>query len=487
MTERRGQLDKDAPFFRHLAQRAKGEPIPREQDPSWLLQQAKDRLAAANAAIGTTRTFFFALASIAAYIGVVVWGTTDEQLLRISPVKLPIIGVEVPLTGFYVAVPWLFVLLHFNLIIHLGLTSKKLKAFLDQLAELDQRTADNLRNDVANFPLAQWMAGKHERLLRGVLVVLVWITLVLLPPFLLLWMELRFLAFQEELFTWVQAAAVAADVVLIISFRAWFERQIQPETSWLAGWRELGRNAEGGLGIFSRLTISQPLFRYPISLIPLGLAGYLAVGLSELVNTEKVASCVMQVGADDMWPEYRYWLFEQYRLNLREKLITRNTPPPSVENGLHSKDPKVRNKALGETLEFDLKERSLRGANFSQILLPHSDLRWAQLEGADLREAQLEGANLGRAQLEGADLSGAQLEGAKLRRAQLEGAVLTDAGLSFADLRGAKCLEIAAINGTDFGMANLMGTFLDPSQPPPDIPLPWYGCILCPFECTVGG
>jgi hypothetical protein len=159
LTERRGQRDKDAPFFRHLAQRAKGEPLPREQDPSWLLQQAKDRLAAANAAIGSTRTFFFALISIAAYIGVVVWGTTNEQLLRISPVKLPIIGVEVPLTGFYAAVPWLFVLLHFNLIIHLGLTSKKLKAFLDQLAELANGPPTICG---MTSPTSRWRSGWRE-------------------------------------------------------------------------------------------------------------------------------------------------------------------------------------------------------------------------------------------------------------------------------------------------------------------------------------
>jgi hypothetical protein len=91
------------------------EPAPppnREQDRDWLFAQAEKRLAAANEAIRSTRTYFFALLSIAAYIDVVVWGTTHEQLLRISPVKLPIIGVEVPLTGFYTAVPLLFVLLH---------------------------------------------------------------------------------------------------------------------------------------------------------------------------------------------------------------------------------------------------------------------------------------------------------------------------------------------------------------------------------------
>lgn len=201
----RGQRDKDAPFFRRRQSREGTPPpgMPRpgkasgEEVEAWRFEQAEKRLAAANEAIRSTRTFFFALLSIAAYIGVVIAGTTDEQLLRISPVKLPIVGVEVPLTGFYIFVPWLFVLLHFNLLIHLGLTSKKLKRFLDDIAPLDAELADRLRNDISNFPLAQWMAGKQDALFRAVLAVLAWILLgtnlsdALLPKSDLRWARLE--------------------------------------------------------------------------------------------------------------------------------------------------------------------------------------------------------------------------------------------------------------------------------------------------------
>jgi hypothetical protein len=98
-------------------------PPDKEQDPHWLFAQAEKRLAAANEAIRTTRTFFFPLLSIAAYIGVVVAGTTDEQLMRIAPIRLSIVNVELPLTGLYIFVPWLLVLLRFNLLTHLGMTS----------------------------------------------------------------------------------------------------------------------------------------------------------------------------------------------------------------------------------------------------------------------------------------------------------------------------------------------------------------------------
>jgi hypothetical protein len=102
LADGRRQRDRDAPFFRRRKEKGQyrlpvqteilQQTIPRSGKASegeveaWQFEQAKERLAAANEAIRTTRTYFFALISIAAYIGVVVWGTTDEQLLRISPV-----------------------------------------------------------------------------------------------------------------------------------------------------------------------------------------------------------------------------------------------------------------------------------------------------------------------------------------------------------------------------------------------------------------
>ncbi len=35
----------------------------------------------------------------------------------VSPVKLPIVNVPLPIVGFYALVPWLFLLLHFNLLL----------------------------------------------------------------------------------------------------------------------------------------------------------------------------------------------------------------------------------------------------------------------------------------------------------------------------------------------------------------------------------
>lgn len=423
-----------------------------------LLIQAKDRLTAANEAIRTTRNFFFALLSIAAYIGVVVWGTTDEQLLRISPVKLPIINVDVPLTGFYTAVPALFVLLHFNLLIHLAFTSRKLKVFLDRLKLLDCTQADDLRNDVLNFPLAQWMVGKHDRVLHVILSLFVWIMLILIPPFLLLWMQLRFLSFQNEIYTWIQTAAVTLDSLLIIGFRAWFIQHIQPEKRWRIGWKALNEIFEQPTHIFFRLSVTQPIFHYAIPLIPLGIAWYLAISLSNFIDPkQQVATCVPNSGQPR-------WLCAHLRLDLREMFLIRNIPSPSVVNALSSKQEEIISKALDESLGLDLRGRFLRNANFYSSFLPKSDLRGAYLEGAVFIDAMMDGADLRGSHLDGTRLSHAKLNGAKLMDAQMESAQLQGAELMSADLTGANLvggkLSKAQMNNAVLSEAQLKGAYL---------------------------
>jgi uncharacterized protein YjbI with pentapeptide repeats len=466
------QRDKDIPFIRRREERRRTEhaatvlaikaqpnkpdPNPdREQDQEWLFAQAKERLATANEAIRSTRTFFFALLSVAAYVGVIVWGTTDEQLLRITPVKLPIINVEVPLTGFYSAVPILFVLLHFNLLIHLGFTGKKLKRFLDDIALLDTKLSDRLRNDVANFPLAQWMLRCNDAVFHGILTVLVWMMLVLIPPFLLLWMQLRFLSYQDPFSTGLQAAAITVDALLIVGFRAWFVRQVQPETGWIAGAKELYKRRGLSLILWVRLLLMQPLFRYLFPLMPLGIGTLQYVELNNFLAESKVkCSFDESKNGEDTVSLLLKWYCMQYSLDLSEQLLIMNTPPPAVQNALRSNDPRVRIQALDEIQGISLRGRNLKGANFYASFLPKCDLREARLEGAKLRQALLEDADLRQVRLEGADLWEAQLNGADFRQAQLEGAKLWGARLEDADLGHAR-LEGADLRQARLDRANL--------------------------------
>jgi hypothetical protein len=200
----------------------------------------------------------------------------------------------------------------------------------------------------------------------------------------------------------LQAAAVAVDVLLIVGFRAWFVRQIQPETRWVEGAKQLWKRRGLSLSLWFRLLLTQPLFRY---LIPLGLAGVLSVALSDLLEAEKVESCGNKAKAEEGLNRYiEWWHCGQNRLNLPEALLTAGEPSPEHINALRSAEEtsassgegsdngkqqeseraKRRKTALDAILGLDLRRRHLRGANFYRSILSKTGLREARLEGADL-------------------------------------------------------------------------------------------------------
>lgn len=51
---------------------------------------------------------------IGAYITIIIGSTTDEQLLRVSHVSLPLLDVGIPILAFYILTPWIVLLLHFS-------------------------------------------------------------------------------------------------------------------------------------------------------------------------------------------------------------------------------------------------------------------------------------------------------------------------------------------------------------------------------------
>jgi hypothetical protein len=54
--------------------------------------------------------------TVGAYLAIAIGTTTHLQLLLEAPVKLPLLGVDLPLFAFYLFAPPLFLLLHFNVL-----------------------------------------------------------------------------------------------------------------------------------------------------------------------------------------------------------------------------------------------------------------------------------------------------------------------------------------------------------------------------------
>ncbi len=173
-------------------------------------------LDSANSASQTVAALHVAFLAFVAYFGVIIWGTTHEDMLRISPVKLPILDVELPLTAFYNFVPWMLVLLHFNLLMQLELLSCKLWNLDRHLPNTP--AAQQVRDRLFIFPFAHLIAGYTDvKLIRWLISLIVGITVIALPLFILLAAQIRFLPFHGEAITWSQRLAIWVDALMLFA------------------------------------------------------------------------------------------------------------------------------------------------------------------------------------------------------------------------------------------------------------------------------
>ncbi len=202
--------------------------------PTKAAPDAKALLDAANSASQTVAVLHVAFMAVCAYVLVIVFGTTDLDLLMGgNNVKLPVIDVAVPVVGFYAFAPYLVVLMHLNLLLQLQLLSRKLFAF--DAATPAKEGVGGLRDRLHIFPYTYYLVGRPGAIVGGLLGLVVSVTLVALPLATLLALQLKFLAYQAESITWAQRVAVFLDVGLLVAL---WPVILHSRDDWKAWWRE---------------------------------------------------------------------------------------------------------------------------------------------------------------------------------------------------------------------------------------------------------
>jgi uncharacterized protein YjbI with pentapeptide repeats len=222
-------------FLRKLRERAaKAKPIAPSaealaqaeaaaKDPDKALDRAEALLEAANDATAVARNLYITFILFALYLAISVGGVTDEMLLRDTGIAIPLLDkVELPVHTFFAVAPWLFVLLHFETLLHFALLARKTFRFQAVIADL-HRTRPNeiasLRERVANFPFLHWLVrGNGDRLLSSLAGLALWITLLVGPAILLLFAQLTFLPYHSAGITWGHRIALIADIALVAMF-----------------------------------------------------------------------------------------------------------------------------------------------------------------------------------------------------------------------------------------------------------------------------
>lgn len=410
-------------------------------------------LEAVNRSSDTAHASWLIFLAIMTYFMIAVAGVTHRDLLLETPVSLPMLQVDIQLTQFFQFAPIVLVLLHLGLISQLTLLSRKALE-LDhaiRLLELNDNRSHPLRLELNNFFFVQAIAGPQRSPTMGMFLHgMSWLTLVVLPVILILYIQVVFLPYHDIGITWMHRIALLVDLAALVLIGVFLFRA---ETSFFKA--------------FFRATASNPLG----FLVTTGLLSF--VGLFSFFVATVPGEALDRLTRAVFQPLTATTHGSQARLAAGYSMPFFGASSDGALFGIFR-----RNLSVTDTDLVVDKEQTPGEPSFS---LRGRDLRYARLDRSDLHQVDLTNANLDHASFVGADLNDAWLNcadpnavhveadrrkakcstarnadfsRAKMKGAHLLGIDLSDAKLHDAELQGAD-LSYAILVGTDFLNAHL--------------------------------
>ena len=195
-------------------------------------------LEAVNSSSDASHTAWMLFLGLMTYLMIAVAGVTHKDLLLETPVSLPLLQVSIQQAQFFQFAPVVLVLLHLGLVSQLVLLARKTLAFdrsVQSLEASDLRTHP-LRLELHNFFFVQAVAGPHRSyVVSAFLHGMSWLSLVILPVVLLLFIQISYLPFHDPAVTWAHRVALLVDIGVLVLIGVFLTRA---ETSFiLAFWR----------------------------------------------------------------------------------------------------------------------------------------------------------------------------------------------------------------------------------------------------------
>lgn len=459
-------------------------------------------LEAVNNSSDTANTSWLIFLAIMAYFMIAVAGVTHKDLLLETPVALPIMQVSIQQSLFFQFAPVMLVLFHLGVVSQLALLARKTLEFdyaVRSLEVTDRRTHP-LRLELHNFFFVQAIAGPHRSIVMSTFLHgMSWITLVILPVVLLLFIQISYLPFHDMDVTWAHRICLLLDVAMLILIGIFL---LRAETSFFSA--------------FWRTTVSNPI-SFVATAIVLSVVAFFSLfvatvpgeGLDRMMQPasrgdRQDALRTSRASAGFSVPFLRTRadgsLWGRFHRNI---VVTDTDLVPDREFAAEETTLNLRNRDLrfAQLDRSDLHRADLTGADLGGASLVATDLRRARLQCFDLNELILSenrvkancvkavGANFTRAKLGGARLTGIDLRSARLEEANLEAADLSHAhaaGANFSsaqmdgaeltggvNLQGANMLIVslrgadlfgAMLQGADLSSASLQGAILSHAQ-----------------------
>jgi uncharacterized protein YjbI with pentapeptide repeats len=471
--------------------------------------------ALANDSANRAQTLWFAFLGFGAFLIVAVIGTTHRDLFLETPISLPLLNLNLPLVGFYIFAPALFLLFHVFLLIKLTLLAYSYVNFETQVqADIEWDSDREQMRKHINSTLFLQAVRKRETdswMWQGLFAAVLFCTLVLFPIIVFVTTQIRFLPYQCEAVTWAHRGYLVADLAAGIIVYEVSQRDVRMDTLPLPRLPAYAVTALLVIASWTLLTFpAERVMDNNVVAWALGLrqergdlrttswnglcgewcATRLLLANEDFVDENEIsldlvdATVVLRgrslVGAVLQDTDLREAVFDGGDLRFAI-LDDARLDQTSFDRDIGGTATNLQGASLvaaqlqGASLEFaqlqgalligaqlqgaSLKLAQLQGALLDRAQLQGALLDRARLQGALLDRAQLHGASLYRARLQGASLRHAQLQGASLRHAQLQGASLYRARLQGASLRDAQ-LQGALLGGTDFSGATLVGSHL---------------------------
>ena len=452
---------------------------------------------ALNDAAGKASVLWTTFITFELYLAIAFGSVTHRDLFLETPIKLPLLNIDLPLVGFFVVAPAVLVVFHFYVFLQLLALTKKANDY-DTLLRQEAPVASDrqyLRQRLDSFLVLQFLAGpaKQRMGFSGFSLRLIgWLTLVGIPIVILLQGHVTFLPYHLEWIVWLQRLFLLIDLAIIWYFWGRVRSGDEPIVA------RVPTRASQIAGLAA--TVLLFLFSVSVATFPgewadehiptwTSLRELLFAGVNELSARPSSFSSRLVLNDQsfvDLDKLDKVEVSRSFRgRDLREAVLERADLRKADFTGANLYRAKLDGAKLQST-QFGcaivseqvfqcanlrrawLQYAQLQGANLVQARLQGAVLTDAQLQGAGLNSAELQGAYFGAAHLQDADLSEAHLQGADLVQAQLQGAVLERAelqGANFekANLQGA-FLSGARLQGANFDRAQLLGAYLGKAE-----------------------
>lgn len=381
------------------------------------------------------------------YLVLIVVSTSDTLILiPSSTVKLPLLSVPLPLWEFYIVIPLLVIMLHFNLLYNLIQHSKKAHCY---------QQVENDPDSLTVFPLMVNFVLSNKKTPNGIFLKLVmWLFVFAFPPVLLCFIQWKFSAYHSaSMTTWHFFVLVLDALILMFTWHKIFNPPVRNKDTDTksANDSDTGEENKGKKVTKARLGELRIAFKeMKISWWALLFVGFALFNLMVLL----VFKSTNGQSVKNLMPHLDVSNQELIKAKPSDQIIQR-----FIALG-KSKEEAYREYARG----INLSKRDLRFCNFSGAYLVNVNLTKADLRGANFTKSDVLVGNLTEAKIEKAKFHYTKMHYAILqkvnwRKATQQGVDLRNAYIKELDFRKLSLenynLEGAIFEKVNFENANL--------------------------------